>query len=104
MSMQEDIIAKLIAVPRTKIDGRPTQSDISNLENELAEHDTKIKTMEDIVEQGKRYVFLIIIVGLSKCKTIIGNPLRVGNEPEGSGPYDNSIAATDTTFAQSKKE
>ena len=40
-----------------KIDGEPTQSDINNLKNELAESIVKIKTMEDIAEQGKKYGF-----------------------------------------------
>ena len=102
--VQEDIIAKLMAESVMKIDGKPTQSDIDNLENELAECTTKIITMEDVVEQGKKYRFLIIIIGLSKYKTIIKNPWTVWNKPEDPGPYVNWIAAMDTTFAWSKRE
>ena len=77
MMVQKDIIAKVMAERVMKIDGKPIQSDIVNLKNELAECATKIKTMEDIIEQGKKYGFLIIFVGLSKYKTIIRNPWKV---------------------------
>ena len=43
-------------------------------------------------------------MGLLKYKTIIKNPWAVWNEPEDLGPYDDTIAVTDTTLAQSKKE
>ena len=92
MTMCEDITAKLMAECVTKIDGKPTQSDFDILKNELAERATKIKTMEDIIKQDKKYRFLVIIIGLSKYRTIIKNPGTEWNEPD------------DTTFAQSKKE
>ena len=52
----------------------------------------------------QKYGFLIIIVRLFKYKTIIKNQQIVWKEPEDLGLYDNSIAAINTTFAQSKKE
>ena len=97
MIVCEDIIAKLTAEPMTKIDGKPTQSDINILKNKLAESTTKINTMKDIIEQGKKYGFLIIVVGLLKYRTIIKNPQTEWNEPEDPGQYDNSIVAMDTT-------
>ena len=90
--------------PVMKIDGEPTQSDIDNLKNELTKHASKIKTMADIIEHGKKYGFLIIVVGLLKCKTIIKNPQTVWNEPEYPRLYDNLIVDMETTFAKSKKE
>ena len=67
----EGIITKLMAEPVTKIDGKLTQSNIDNLENELTKHAANI---EDIIGQGKKYGSLIIVVGLSKYKFIIRNP------------------------------
>ena len=101
MTVKEDIIAKLMAVPIIKIDGEPIQS---NIEYELAECIIKIKTTEDIVKQGKKYGFLFIIVGLAKYKTIIRKQRTVLNEPEDLRPYDNSIVPTHITFASSKKK
>ena len=60
--------------------------------------------MEDIAEHGKKYGFLIIIVGLSKYKTIIRDQKNMLNKPEDLGRYGNSITAMDTTFARKKKE
>ena len=93
-----------MADPVTKINSEPTQSNINNLKNELAKCATKIKATKDIIKQGKKDGFLVIVVGLSKYKTIIRSPRTMLNEPDGLGPYDNSTAATDTTFARSKKE
>ena len=58
--------------------------------------------MKDIVEQGKKYDILIIIVGLSKYKIIIRNLQTVWNEPEDLGSYDNLIAAKDTEARRRK--
>ena len=46
--------------------GKPTQSDINNLENKLAKCAAKIKMMEDMVKPGKNCGFLIITGGLSR--------------------------------------
>ena len=104
MIVWEDIITELTAETVTKINREPNQSNINLLENDLAEHATKIKTTEWIVKQGKNYGFLIIVIGLTQNRTIIKNPWTVWNEPEDPGLYNNSIAAMDTTFAWSKKE
>ena len=66
MMVREDIIAELTANPIMKIDVETTQRDIDNLKNELAKHAAKIKTTKDIVEQSKKYGFLIIDVELLK--------------------------------------
>ena len=63
-----------MAGPVTKIEGEPTKSNINKLKKELAKCTANIKTTEDIVVEGKKYGFLVIIVGLSKYKTIIRNP------------------------------
>ena len=104
MTVHEDILSELMAGPITKIVGEPTQIDIDLLEEELMECMAKIKTTEDIIAQGKKYGFLIIVVALAKYITIIRNPKTVWTEPEDSGQYDDSITATDTTFTRSKKE
>ena len=57
---------QVTAEPVTKIDSEQAQSDINNFENELAECIVKNKTTKGIVEQGKKYCFLNVIVGLSK--------------------------------------
>ena len=43
--------------PFTKIIGEPGQGNISNLEAELAKRAAKIKTTEDMVENGYKYEF-----------------------------------------------
>ena len=58
MSVLEDIIAKLMAEAKTKIDFKPAQSDINILKKKLC----------------KKYGFLIIVMELSKYRTIIKNP------------------------------
>ena len=63
-------MAKLI----TKIDREPTHSDINTLKNEQAERATKIKTTKDIVKHGKKYGFLIIVVGLAKYQPLSRTP------------------------------
>ena len=45
MMVCEDITVKLMAETITKIDGKPTQSDINLLENELVVRAGKMKTM-----------------------------------------------------------
>ena len=69
MTVREDIIAKLMAEPTTKIDGEPTQSDIDTLKNELTKRATKLKTTKDVTKHGKKYGFQII----AKYQTIIKN-------------------------------
>ena len=65
MIMHEDIIAEITVGPITKNNREMTQSGINLLESELAEYTAKIKTMKDIIEQGKKFGFLIIVVGLA---------------------------------------
>ena len=94
MTVCENKIAKLMAEPVT----RHWHS------QKTAERVAKIKTREDIVKQGKKYCFLIIVIRSSKYKTIIKNSQKEFNKPKDPGPYNNLIVAIDTTFAQSKKE
>ena len=72
---------------------------MDNFEIELVKRATKIKATKDIIKQGKKYSFLIIVMGLTKHKTIIKNPRTIWNEPKDPGSYENSILVMDTTFA-----
>ena len=66
MTMREDIIAKLTAEPIIKIHGKPAQSNIHNLENELVERSAIIKITKDIIKIGKKICFLIIVLELAE--------------------------------------
>ena len=57
MAVRGDIITELMAEPITKIDRKPSQSDLDNLENELAKSAMKIENTKDIVKNGKEYGF-----------------------------------------------
>ena len=52
MMVREDILAKLMKDPITKIIRKHSQGDIDTLEKELAEKAAKIKITEDVVEKG----------------------------------------------------
>ena len=71
MLVKEDIVAKLIVKPVTKIIGEPTQDDINQMETELTEKAFKIKTTEYIVEQCKKYGFLVVVIGREKYGLVI---------------------------------
>ena len=60
MAVCEDILTELMSKPITKIIWEPGQGDTNNLESELAEKASKIKTTEDIVEKRYKYGFLFI--------------------------------------------
>ena len=63
MTIREDILAELTVDPITKIIGEAGQGDLNILEAELTEQAAKIKTTEDMTEQGCKYGFLISILG-----------------------------------------
>ena len=67
MTVWEDILAELTAESITKFIGEPGQSNINNLESELAKNATKIKTTEDMVEKRHKYGFIVVV--LKKLKT-----------------------------------
>ena len=73
-TVRTDILAELITGPITKIIGKPGESNINNLESELAVRAAKMKTTEHVVENCQTYGFLVIVFGKSKFKTVIGNP------------------------------
>ena len=50
MTVREDITAKLMAEPITKVNSEPGQGDINQLESESTKRAAKIKTMEDMIE------------------------------------------------------
>ena len=54
MTVQEDILAELTVEPITKIIGVPGQGNINILEAELAEWVAKIKTIEDLIKNGRK--------------------------------------------------
>ena len=54
MTVREDFLVELTRDPITKIIGQPGQGDLNVLETELAERAAKIKTTEDMAEQGHK--------------------------------------------------
>ena len=74
MTVHEDILAKLTAEPVTKIIGEPSQGDINTLEAKLVEKAAKTKTTDDMVEKGQKYGFIVVVLGKTKYRTVIGNP------------------------------
>ena len=70
MTVCEDILAKLMVEPITKIIGKPGQGHITILESELAAKAAKIKTTDDMMEKGRKYCFLVIVLGKTKCATV----------------------------------
>ena len=62
MTIREDIMAELMANLITKITGEPGQEVLNVLEAVLGEQAAKIKTTEDMIEQGHKYGFLILIL------------------------------------------
>ena len=81
----------MTAVPVTKIVGELVQMGLNIQEAELAEWAAKIITTEDIVEQGHKYGFLILIMGKEQYGQIIGNGKLWWETPEDMGEYNDSI-------------
>ena len=75
MTVREDILAELTTEPVAKIHGESRQGDINLLEQQLAKKAAKIKTTEDVVEKGKRFGFLVVVLAKQKHATVIGNPM-----------------------------
>ena len=88
-----------MADPITKNSGVQGQGGINTYE--LA---AKIKTIEDIVEKGCKYGFLVVVLGRTKYDKVIGNPAVQWTTPEDPGGYDESIQWKDLSFDQCKWE
>ena len=104
MTVREDILAKLKANPIMKIIGEPRQGDINTLKQERAEKTAKIKMTEDVVEMGRRFCFIVVVLGHQKYGIVIGNLAVWWETPEDPGGYDKTIQAKDSSFDQSKGE
>ena len=104
MIIREEILLELIMDPTTKIIGELRQGDLNMLEAELTGRAAKIKTTEDMVEQGRKYVFLILVLEKEQFGQVIGNERLQRKTPEDSGEYDDSIQVNDTAFDWSKSE
>ena len=87
MTVQEDILAKLMAGLITKTIEEPGQVDINTLEQELAEKAAK-KIAEDMVEKGCKHWFLVVVLCKNKFGKLIGNPGVQWTTPKDSGEYD----------------
>ena len=96
--VREDILAKLMADSITKIVGEPSQGDINTLKQEQAGKAAKIKTTEDMIENGRKFGFLVVMLGCQKYGMVIGNP----SVPGDPGGYDKAIQAKDSSIDQSK--
>ena len=73
MTIREDILAELTTDPITMMFGETWLGGLNVLEAELAEQAAKIKTKEDVIEQGCKYGFLILILGKEQYKRVTGN-------------------------------
>ena len=104
MTIREDILVELTMVPITKNIGEPGQGDLNILKAEHAEWVAKIKTTEDMVEQGHKYGFLILILVKEQYWRVIGNEHLQWKNPEDLGGYNDSIQAKDTAFDWSKSD
>ena len=93
MTIREDILGELTAEPRTKIIGEPRQGDIKILEAELAKRAAKIKTTKHLIENGRKYRFLVLVLGQKQYVTVIGNEEVQWTTPEDPGGYDYTIQA-----------
>ena len=98
----EDILAKLTADWVTKIIGEPGQGNINTFEQELTEKVTKFKITEDVVEKGRKFCFLVVVLGQQKYRAVIGNPAEWWDTPEDPRRYDETIQAKDLSFNWSK--
>ena len=103
MIIREDMV-ELTMDPSTKINWESVQGDLNVLEAELTEWAAKIKTTEDIIEQGHKYGFLILILEKEQYGIVLGNECLKWETPEDPDGYDASIQAKDTAFDQSKSE
>ena len=90
MTIREDVLVELTIEPMTKIIGEPGQGDLNILEEEITEWVTTIKTKEDMVEQGLKYGFLILILGKTQYGLVIENERLQWDTPENLDGYENS--------------
>ena len=91
MTIHEDILTKFMAEPITKIVSEPGQEDITILKSKLVVNAAKIKTTHDMVEKGRKYGFLVTVIGKNKYGIIIGNMGVQWTSPEDPCCYNKSI-------------
>ena len=101
MTVSENILAKLTAEPITKIVGESDQGEITILESEFVAKAAKIKTTDDMVENGWKYGFLVIVLGKTKNGVVINNPTVQWTSPKDPGGCNKSIQPKDSNFYQS---
>ena len=95
MKVREDILVKLMADPITKIIEEPGQGDINKLQQDLAEKAAKMKTTEDMVEKGRKFDFLRVVLGCQKYGMAIRNPAVWWDTLEDPRGYNKTIQAKD---------
>jgi hypothetical protein len=81
-----DITALLLTKPVTRIHGRPERNQIDVLEKEVARIVSSSKTTR--FPQGNKYGHLVMIVGQTKYRNIIGDDTFVFAPPSDAGAYD----------------
>jgi hypothetical protein len=94
-----DLTALLLTKSVTRIHGRPERNQIDVLEKEVARIVSSAKTTR--FPQGNKYGHLVMIVGETKYRNIIGDATFTFVEPVDAGPYDtvNIVAAVATNTA-----
>ena len=98
------IMANLMADPIMKIIRESSQGNINTVEQKLAEKVAKIKTTEDVAEKGRKFGFLVVVLGRKKYDTVIGNPAVQWVTLKGPRRYNETIEAKYSSFNQSKGE
>ena len=83
MTVRRKIISKLMAELIIRINGEQGQGVINQLKSEIAKRSSKIKTMEDMVQKGQKYGFLIVVLGRVKYGMVTRN-----NAVEWTNPKD----------------
>ena len=104
MIIGEDILAELTAEPITKVIWELGQGDIKILEEELTEWAAKIKTTEDLIKKGRKYGFLVVVLGQKQYGMVIRKEEVHWTTPQDPEGYDDTIQAKDTAFNQSRSK
>ena len=98
-----DITAMLLAKQVTRIHGRPERHEVDNLEKEVAQIVSTAKTTRFL--QGDKYGHLVMIVGETQYRTIIGDASFIFTIPTDEGAYDTTnIVGTVATTAAAKAQ
>jgi hypothetical protein len=91
--MTGDLTALLMTKPVTRIHGRPERNQIDVLEKEVARIVSSTKTTR--FPQGNKYGHLVMIVGETAYKNIIGDATFIFTIPTDAGAYD-TVTIVDT--------